>query len=948
MMKHENTQQYIKHTSVNGRHSFFAVLLVAGMFVLQACGGGAANNENTGNNPNNNNNGGGGTQGYTGPAPASNDVQLFRINVWENIRGTNRCGQCHDVGGQGGNAFANNADVNAAYTAALTVVNPTDIPSSQMITKFSGAGHFCWESTQSACAAQLQIWIENWLSSSDSGGRTIVLTPPADENPAPSISLPDTVPPEYYTGGSFVDPDTGMTVNVPTNETVYGLVSRFCVDCHRPDGPVRQQSPFFAILTPQPPDSPEQLSYNNARSVPLINTTTAALSRFYTRIAGGHQCWDSPNGNNADLCVDSSQDMLRAIKYLLVNGAQGTGASELGDMITSKAVSLFEDGIVASGGNRYEASQVALYEFKLNGGDTAIDSSGVSPSANLTLFGTEGVDYEWLASWGIRFNTANAKAQAMPSDSDKLYQTITATGEYSIEAWVIPGNVNQEDTTIIGYSRNPTDRNFMLSQTLYSYDAYNRNTNALTDAAGEPLLQTADEDAQAVLQHVVVTYDPVNGRRIYVNGNFTDDMDPIPGDSLSNWSTGAALVLGNEVDLSRPWSGTIRLLAIHNRALSEAQIRQNFDVGVGQKFYLLFDISEHLGPECRGPDPDLTVDDPARNPDYDPKCFIYMEAAQFDNNSFLFAYPRFITLDNTIDPTGIRIRGMRIGINGREASNGQGFASMNEVIGVTGTYDPNNGGQLLSSIGTIVALEKGPAPQTPLTPDMIFLSFEELDGKLPVKDYTENYPTTPEPMDPDVKSAVMIHNFEEINASMAAMTNVPRTLEAIGGNSNINPSDSNGTYTDVVQALPGTSEVDTFVPSQQMAITQLAIEYCNALVDGSGSTAPGSYFNGGLTFSATSPTLNFSNATERDYIITPLLERVFNVDGATELLTMPAASDLRNYLTWLMHGNGGTITGLDAVAECGGGTGTCTAARTKTIIKSTCAAAIASAPMLLQ
>ena len=36
-----------------------------------------------------------------------------------------------------------------------------------------------------------------------------------------------------------------------------------------------------------------------------------------------------------------------------------------------------------------------------------------------------------------------------------------------------------------------------------------------------------DEDLQATLQHVVATYDPVNGRRIYVNGVFTDDADPV-------------------------------------------------------------------------------------------------------------------------------------------------------------------------------------------------------------------------------------------------------------------------------------------------------------------------------------------------------------------------------------------------------------------------------------
>ncbi len=39
----------------------------------------------------------------------------------------------------------------------------------------------------------------------------------------------------------------------------------------------------------------------------------------------------------------------------------------------------------------------------------------------------------------------------------------------------------------------------------------------------------ADEDLQATLQHVVATYDPVDGRRIYVNGVLTPQPDPVAG-----------------------------------------------------------------------------------------------------------------------------------------------------------------------------------------------------------------------------------------------------------------------------------------------------------------------------------------------------------------------------------------------------------------------------------
>ena len=898
------------------------MLMLAGAFALSACGGGGSNTENTGNNPNNNNNGGGGGGGnnsYTGPAPANADIQAFRIQFWDNVRNDNRCGTCHDVGGQGNSAFADETDVNDAYAVANGLVNTSDIPSSTMVTKFStGNGHFCWESTQTACAAQLELWIGNWLNDrAGSGGRGIQLSPPADEDPAPVIVFDPNVNAAYYTGNGGL--------------TIHELATANCAGCHVPNPTQSAQpiSPQFAVPVAQD-------SYDVASSVPLLNLNTAALSRFYTRIAGGHQCWVSPNDTVPGDCSGSSADMLTAINFYItaVNNVAPPDTAELDSMLKSRAVTLFEDGITASGGNRFEASQIALYEFKLNGGDTVIDRSGVSPAANLTLFGNPGTDYEWLGSYGIRFITSAGKAQATPSDSDKLHQMITSTGEYTIEAWVLPGNVAQMDANIVTYGRSATERNFILGQTMYNYEVYNRNISATTNADGSPLLTTDpdDEDAQAALQHVVVTYDPTNGRRIYVNGTFRDDIDPIAGEGLANWATGSALALGNEVDFSRPWAGTMRMLAIHNRALSDTQITQNFDVGVGQKFYLMFEVGQHLGSECQGPDADGIENDPVRDPDYAPLCYIYLEAAQWDNKSFLFAYPRFINLNPNANVTGIQIQNMRIGINSREASNGQGFASINATI--DGTYDSATG-QLLSNIGTVVALENGPSG-TP--PDQLFLTFERLASAVPTKDYTESFSTTPDPSTPSTKSAVMIRSFEEINASMAKMTGVDRTIDAIGQDDAIDNTGAanDGTYVKVKQGLPSSSDVQTYVPSNQMAITQLAIEYCNALVDGNGTIAPATYFPG-VTFSGSAPNFAFTGA-ERDLIIDPLLQRVFNVDGATELSTMPTAAAVRGHLYTLMDNLNDT--------DCGGGN--CGVARSMIIIKSTCAAAIASAPMLLQ
>ena len=316
-MTYQNAKKRIHHALGEPSHKLLSALLLAGVFAIQACGGGASNNENTANNNNNNTQGGGsGPTAYNGPAPANADVQAFRIQLWENIRGTNRCGSCHDIGGQGNVKFANNSNVNDAYNAANTVVNRNDIPNSTLVTKFTGAGHFCWESTQSACAAQLELWIRNWLNGNNNSGRSIPLSAPADENPAPTTNFEVTVPSSYFTGNGGLE--------------VHTLVTTHCAGCHVPNatqGPAQQ--PFFAV-------SDAQGSYDVARTVPLINLTTAQMSRFYTRLANdGHRCWDSPNDAvNGVSCAGSAADMLSAINFFIANGVNAADMTELNSMIT--------------------------------------------------------------------------------------------------------------------------------------------------------------------------------------------------------------------------------------------------------------------------------------------------------------------------------------------------------------------------------------------------------------------------------------------------------------------------------------------------------------------------------------------------------------------------------------------------------------------------------------
>ena len=484
-----------------------------------------------------------------------------------------------------------------------------------------------------------------------------------------------------------------------------------------------------------------------------------------------------------------------------------------------------------------------------------------NPALNLSLSGA----YTWVGGWGVQF--IDGKAQGSTTASTKLRDLITATGEYSIEAWIAPGNVTQDGPArIVTYSGGPTNRNFMLGQTLYNYDTFNRSDQ--TDQAGEPQLSTADadEDLQATLQHVVMTYDPASGRRIYVNGVFTDDVDVIPGGLLNDWDDTYAFAVASEVDNDNRWAGTVRLLAVHNRALTDEQILQNFDVGVGERYFLLFNVSDHVG-----------IAD----------AYVVFEVSQFDSYSYLFDEPFFAILDDQLTPGSFPIAGLRIGINGREAAVGQAFASINTNI--TDADYAAEGIQRLSPLGTVVPLEKGPAL------DEFFLTFEVLAGATNVVVEADPSPLPPPP-DLPRSPELGLRDFAEINETMSLMTGIPKTN-----------SEVDGTYDLVHQAMPVQPDIGGFISSQQMGITQLAIKYCSVLVDDTSARA--TYFPG-LSFGA-APATAFA---DRDLLLDPLID---NMVG-NGIGTQPDIPALRTEVNSLVDGliSSGTSTETIVKAAC--------------------------------
>ena len=854
--------------------NIFAALLI-GLFVA-ACGGGAETTENlagTGTGT------GGGTSvvkpPYTGPAPRDADVQNFRLEFWENARGTDRCGSCHTPDGGQAPYFVRWDDVNMAYDEAVLKIDRDQPSLSEFVTKVSSPpiGHNCWVDTPNTCGAIMTTWIENWIGFASEGGRQIQLTAPPDVSPGASKNFPT---------------DTALfEQHLWRNDRLL----QYCSGCHSSESPTPQQ-PYFA-------DPDVTVAYEAVK--PKIDLATPGNSRLVIRVRDEfHNCWNND-------CVTSGQQMLSWVTDY-ANGIQETAVNP--DLLTSQQTRLI-DGTVASGGNRYENDQIALWEFKEGVGSTARDTSGIDPAVDLDFFG----DVQWYGGWGITIGNGAAgpgKAQASTVASRKVFDILGESGEFSIEAWVIPANVTQEMARIVSYSQGQDSRNFTLQQTLYNYDfllrtnAEDANGNPVTSLNGDPQLSTPDaqEVLQATLQHVVATYDPANGRRIYVNGVLSTQTDPVPGGTFSSWQNNMAFILGNEASSDGLWEGTVRMAAIHRRALSDEQITQNFDAGVGERFYLLFDISQRIGVTPQ-------------------TAYILFEAQQFDTHAYLFDKPHFTTLDGSA-PQPVELEGMRIAMNGREAPVGQSYSNLDQTLDLANaTLDEL--GQSLSPLGAVLPLELGPDT------DQFFLTFDNINGTL--------FDRQQDPMlieadyiaaAQELRSDIGVRTFDEIDATYATITSVDRANYQRGGVFLVDE-----TYQELRQSLPSIEDVVGILSSHQVAIAQLAIQYCDAAVE-SNSMWPGFNFD--------APAATAFSVGNRDNFVMPLIERaVGHSPNTAAIATQPSYAVVHAELATFISGGGARPDNLiDRLLNVP------VPSDTRAIAKGVCASVLGSAATLVQ
>jgi hypothetical protein len=215
---------------------------------------------------------------------------------------------------------------------------------------------------------------------------------------------------------------------------------------------------------------------------------------------------------------------------------------------------------------------------------------------------------------------------------------------------------------------------------------------------------------------------------------------------------------------------------------------QNYNAGVGERYYMLFNVSNVTGLN---------------------EAYVMFTVSQYDSYSYLFYQPTFISLDPTVKPNSIPVKGIRIGINGTIPQVGQAYIPLNTTITSAG-YTAQ--GEVLSTVGTVIGLQSGP-----LT-DQFFLTFDQLGSHTNV--VVEPTPTAPPFAPGPVVADIGVRTFAEVNATLSQLTGVPTSNTAV-----------NGTYLAVQQQLPADPTLEGFSSSNQIGVAQLAIQYCNAVVN---------------------------------------------------------------------------------------------------------------------
>lgn len=229
---------------------------------------------------------------------------------------------------------------------------------------------------------------------------------------------------------------------------------------------------------------------------------------------------------------------------------------------------------------RIDGGLQVLYRFESTDNGMVRDVSERGPKVDLKIDDSTATEFK-DGTTGTWLQITRPTLLKATSGAKELQTEIRRSGGLTTEAWVTPANTTQDGPArIVTLSRDSSNRNFTLGQDGHRFDVRLRTTKTSTN--GIPSLSTKNKSVKTDLTHVVYTFDQKTGTAaLFIDGRQVQTENI--GGNLSRWDPQFDLALANEISGGRPWLGQLHLVAIYSRALSAAEIQQNFAVGPAGK-----------------------------------------------------------------------------------------------------------------------------------------------------------------------------------------------------------------------------------------------------------------------------------------------------------------------------------------------------------------------------
>lgn len=232
------------------------------------------------------------------------------------------------------------------------------------------------------------------------------------------------------------------------------------------------------------------------------------------------------------------------------------------------------DEVLVTVAGRVTRNLQALYAFAEGGGGQVRDVAAIQPPLSLVI--PSAAKVSWNGGLVLQAPTTLLTAQA----PTRLVDALKQSHELTVESWIKPATASQNGLArIVTLAKGPGERNFILGQRGNQYYVGVRTTDTDKNASDRAL--AAGSVTTNTLTHLVCTRTASGQLQLYIDGNLVGQR--LVSGTFEKWGTDFLLALGNEVgqngSVDRAWAGEFHLVALYNRALTPAEVQQNFEFG---------------------------------------------------------------------------------------------------------------------------------------------------------------------------------------------------------------------------------------------------------------------------------------------------------------------------------------------------------------------------------